>query len=67
MHGSDAMKTYSAKPSDIDKKWLVIDADGLVLGRLASQVAMILRIPIAHIHGGEATEGLIDAILRSAE
>ncbi len=37
------MKTYSAKPSDIDKKWLVIDADGVVLGRLASQVAMILR------------------------
>ena len=37
------MKTYSAKPSEIDKKWLVIDADGLVLGRLASQVAMILR------------------------
>ena len=37
------MKTYSAKPSDIDKKWLVIDADGVVLGRLATQVAMILR------------------------
>ena len=37
------MKTFSAKPSDIDKKWLLIDADGLVLGRLASQVAMILR------------------------
>ncbi len=37
------MKTFSAKPSDIDKKWLVIDADGLVLGRLASQVALILR------------------------
>jgi len=37
------MKTYSAKPSDIDKKWLVIDADGLVLGRMASQVAMLLR------------------------
>jgi large subunit ribosomal protein L13 len=37
------MKTYSAKPSEIDKKWLVIDADGVVLGRLASQVAMILR------------------------
>lgn len=43
MSGSDAMKTYSAKPSDIDKKWLVIDADGVVLGRLAAQVAMILR------------------------
>ena len=29
------MKTYSAKPAEIDKKWLLIDADGLVLGRLA--------------------------------
>ena len=37
------MKTYSAKPSDIDKKWLLIDAEGLILGRLASQVAKILR------------------------
>jgi large subunit ribosomal protein L13 len=37
------MKTYSAKPSDIEKKWLLIDADGLVLGRLASLVAMRLR------------------------
>lgn len=37
------MKTYSAKPADIRKKWLVIDADGVVLGRLASQVAKILR------------------------
>ena len=38
-----AMKTFSAKPSDIDKKWLLIDADGLVLGRLASIIAMRLR------------------------
>lgn len=37
------MKTYSAKPSDINKKWVVIDADGIVLGRLASIVAMRLR------------------------
>ena len=37
------MKTFSAKPSDIDKKWFVIDADGLVLGRLASIIAMRLR------------------------
>ena len=37
------MKTFSAKPSDIEKKWLLIDADGLVLGRLASLVAMRLR------------------------
>jgi large subunit ribosomal protein L13 len=37
------VKTYSAKPSEIQKKWLVIDATGLVLGRLASEVAKILR------------------------
>src|SRR5215510_12189419 len=37
------MKTFSAKPSDIDKKWVLIDADGLVLGRLASIIAMRLR------------------------
>ncbi len=37
------MKTYSAKPADIDKKWVLIDAEGVVLGRLASLVAMRLR------------------------
>ncbi len=37
------MKTYSAKPHEITKKWLVIDAKDLVLGRLASSVATILR------------------------
>lgn len=37
------MKTYSAKPSDVEKKWWVIDAKDLVLGRLASQTAMLLR------------------------
>ncbi len=37
------MKTYSAKPSDIEKKWLVIDAKDVVLGRLASEIAKILR------------------------
>src|SRR5579862_1853822 len=36
-------KTYSAKPSDLDKGWVLIDADGLVLGRLASIIAMRLR------------------------
>jgi large subunit ribosomal protein L13 len=38
-----AMKTFSAKPADIEKKWFVIDAEGLVLGRLASLVANRLR------------------------
>lgn len=37
------MKTFSAKPADIQREWHVIDASGVVLGRLASQVAMILR------------------------
>jgi len=37
------MKTYSAKPSELDKKWLLIDAQGLVLGRLASLIADRLR------------------------
>jgi large subunit ribosomal protein L13 len=37
------MKTYSAKPADIEKKWVLIDAEGVVLGRLASIIAMRLR------------------------
>jgi large subunit ribosomal protein L13 len=37
------MKTYSAKPSEIEKKWILIDAEGLVVGRLASIVALRLR------------------------
>ena len=37
------MKTFSATPADIDKKWLLIDAEGVVLARLASIVAMRLR------------------------
>ena len=37
------MKTYTARPSDISKKWIVVDADGVVLGRLASIVANRLR------------------------
>lgn len=36
-------KTYSAKPAEIEKQWVIIDADGLVVGRLASIVAMRLR------------------------
>ena len=37
------MKTFSLKPADVNKKWVVIDATGLVVGRLASIVAMRLR------------------------
>ena len=37
------MKTFSAKPAEVTKKWVLIDAKGLVVGRLASLVAMRLR------------------------
>ncbi len=37
------MKTFSARPADIDKKWILVDAEGVVLGRMASQIALILR------------------------
>jgi large subunit ribosomal protein L13 len=37
------MKTFNLKAGDLDKQWTLIDADGLVLGRLASIIAMRLR------------------------
>ena len=37
------MRTFSATPADIDHKWYIVDADGLVLGRLASEVAKVIR------------------------
>jgi len=41
--GKLVMKTYSAKPSEVEKKWILIDATDLVVGRLASLIAMRLR------------------------
>lgn len=37
------MKTYMAKGESVERRWYVVDAEGMVLGRLASQVAAILR------------------------
>lgn len=37
------IKTYTPKPQDIEKKWWIVDAEGQVLGRLASKIASILR------------------------
>ncbi|WP_193181244.1 50S ribosomal protein L13 [Nisaea sediminum] len=37
------MRTYSAKPSEIEKKWWIVDAEGVVLGRLATVLANYLR------------------------
>jgi large subunit ribosomal protein L13 len=38
-----SMKTYSARPSEVGKKWVLIDADGLIVGRLAALIAGRLR------------------------
>ncbi|MBA4370237.1 MAG: 50S ribosomal protein L13 [Coriobacteriaceae bacterium] len=37
------MKTYHAKPAEVQREWLIVDATDIVLGRLASQVATILK------------------------
>lgn len=43
MAGRNTLKTYSAKAEDINRKWYLIDADGKVLGRLATNISTILR------------------------
>ena len=42
-NGGNAMKTFMASPATIDRKWYVVDATGMTLGRLASEVAKVLR------------------------
>lgn len=37
------MKTFSATPRDIEQRWFIVDAEGMVLGRLASEVAKVIR------------------------
>ncbi|HEY6573198.1 MAG TPA: 50S ribosomal protein L13, partial [Candidatus Eisenbacteria bacterium] len=41
--GNRTMKTYSAKAGEIEKKWVLINAEGMIVGRLASVIAMRLR------------------------
>jgi len=40
---TNSMKTFVAKPAEIDRAWYLADADGVVLGRLAAEIAKILR------------------------
>jgi large subunit ribosomal protein L13 len=54
----DKMKTYSTKAKDIEREWHVIDASGKTLGRLASEVAQLLRgkhkpIYVPHLDTGD--------------
>ncbi|MDY6967194.1 MAG: 50S ribosomal protein L13 [Spirochaetota bacterium] len=55
---SDIQKTFSLKASEVDKKWFLIDAEGKVLGRLATEIATILRgknkpIFTSHLDAGD--------------
>ena len=43
MSKSLSFKTYSAKPGEVERSWYVIDADGQVLGRMAAEIARVLR------------------------
>ena len=45
-----SFKTYSAKPAEVERKWYVVDAEGQVLGRMASEIAQILRGKIGRAH-----------------
>jgi len=38
-----SFKTYSAKPDDVERKWYVVDAEGQILGRMAAEIAKVLR------------------------
>lgn len=37
------MKSYMASPSDVERKWYIVDAEGKTLGRMASEIASVLR------------------------
>ena len=43
INGGNIMKTFMASPATIDRKWYVVDATDMTLGRLASEVAKVLR------------------------
>ena len=42
-NGGNTMKTFMASPATIERKWYVVDATNMTLGRLASEVAKVLR------------------------
>jgi large subunit ribosomal protein L13 len=43
LYGGNIMKTFMASPATIDRKWYVVDATGMTLGRLSAEVASVLR------------------------
>ena len=57
------MKTYSQKPLEVEREWFVIDAEGLVLGRLASIVAMQGEL-VLHLGDRQAPADYSDPVVR---
>ena len=52
------MKSYIAKPADVQRKWYLVDAEGKTLGRLATEIATVLRGKhkptfTPHVDGGD--------------
>ena len=61
------MRTYTPKPADIEKKWLIIDATDVPLGRLAAQVATLLRGKHKPIFGPHIDTGDFVIIINAAK
>ncbi|HWP97402.1 MAG TPA: 50S ribosomal protein L13 [Syntrophomonadaceae bacterium] len=61
------MKTYVAKPAEVERKWYIIDAKGQTLGRLSSEVASILRGKHKPIYTPHVDTGDFVVIINAAE
>ena len=60
------MRTYSPRPTDIDRRWFVVDADGEVLGRLATRIAHVLRGKHKPIYAPHADVGDFVIVVNAA-
>ena len=60
------MKTFMANPATIDRKWYVVDAEGQTLGRLASEVAKVLRSQLDKIDPPKR-ESVMEKLAQAAE
>jgi len=61
------MQTFMAREKDVPRKWLVVDARGQIVGRLASQIAMILRGKTKPIYTPHADAGDFVVVVNAAE
>ena len=61
------MRTFSPKQSDITRAWHLVDADGMVLGRLASEIARILRGKHKPIYAPHVDTGDFVVVINAAK